>query len=287
MDYRKRSLVALDIGGTKTDAIFWSHGKIKEAIRIATPKNRETFFRVIFRLVDGIANTRKIDGIAISIAGAEDYKTGEILRSPNMKFLNGISLRHILQKRFHVPARSDNDTHCFLLAESKLGAARGKEHVVALTLGTGVGGAVMIDGKLLRGKHGIAGELGQVIAAGDAGRFLRVEDLISSHGFARLGESDPVGLQRQAEKGKPASKKIFEKIGTYLGVVLANYTNIFDPEIIVLGGGISNGASFFMKEAIHEMKKHAMLPAQDLPPVKVSKLKHAAALGAVFLFDSV
>lgn len=279
----KKSLIGLDIGGSKIDAIFWRDGRILRAETIKTPRSRRAFLESLVRLIKGLMGGEGVKGIGVAVAGGIDYKSGTILNSPNLKFLNGVRLGRILQKKLKVPVKMDNDTNCFLLGEVKLGQAKRKKHVVALTLGTGVGGAVLVDGKLLRGRHGAAGELGHMIIE----KNLSVEDLVSSHGIKRFGFEDSLVLQKKAFAGDKKATVIYMKIGEYLGMALANLINTFDPEIIILGGGISKAGPLLLPAARRELKKlkkHILLPEKYFPPIKVSRLKHAGALGAVALF---
>lgn len=275
-------IIGLDIGGTKMEGILWQGGKILETKTISAPKNSRQFWKQAFDLVSNLKLSKKITGIGIGIAGAIDFKKGIILNSPNLRFLNGVAVAAKFQNRFRIPVRMDNDANCFLLAEVYFGQARGLKHVVGLTLGTGVGGGVVIDGKLVRGTTGAAGELGQMIISQKGEKFLTVEDLVSGHGFQRLGVGDPKSLLKSVSKVK--AKKVLQTVGKYLGIALANYVNIFDPQLFVLGGGISKFGERLLAPAREEMKKHTLLPAKFLPKVKVSNLKHPGALGAITLF---
>lgn len=292
-----KSYIGIDIGGTKMEGILWKNGKILQSKTQATPKNRQKFLAAVFGLIRGVMGVGGVKGIGLAVAGAQDQKRGIILNSPNLKFLNNLALRTISHYRIRLPVLMDNDTNCFLRAEARFGLARGIKNVVALTLGTGVGGAVLVHGRLLQGRHGAAGELGHMVIAyphsfspfspRERGRLrggLTLEDLVSSHGFLRLGVRDPLDCQNKAFAGDKKAIAVYNQIGRYLGVGLASLVNIFDPELIVLGGGISRARSLLTKPAIKEMRRHTLLPAAKLPPVRISKLKHAGALGAVALF---
>lgn len=274
------SIIGLDIGGTKIEGILWRGGKILDSKKIKTPKSRKQFLKAVAQLIQDLKSSRRIQGIGISCAGAIEKKTGKIINSPNMKFLNGLRLSNALSKKFRVVARIENDTNCFLLGEYYFGAARGKRNVVALTLGTGVGGAVLIDGKMLRGRHGSGGELGHIVIHDRQS----LEDLTSSHIFKKYKMGGALEVQHKAEGGNLKARQIYRELGKYLGLELASLINIFDPELIILGGGISRGSHLFLRQALVEVKKFCMLPSRLLPPIKISKLKHAGALGAISMF---
>lgn len=266
---RRHDYIGLDIGGSKIEIIRWKEGHIVKTARIKTPQNKEDFIKGLTGAIVEMGLVG-VNGVGVAMAGALDYKKGVILNSPNLKFLDGTPLVKILEEKLGIEVRMDNDTKCFLLAECRFGRASGIKNVVELTMGTGIGGAVMIDGKLYRGAHGTAGEIGHTVI--DKGK--DVEAFISRHGFKRLGVRDP----------KKAGKKAFRVVGKYLGIALANIINIFDPEMIVLSGGISRDAEKFLPEAIKEMKKYLLLPQDLQPEIIVSKLEHAGSLGAVALF---
>lgn len=265
-----RGIIGLDIGGTKIDAVFWRGGRVFWSTTVATPTGSRRFFSTIFELIDQMRAQGEIKGIGIGLAGSVDWRSGKVLSAAQFRFLRGMSLKNQLQKRFHVPVRLDNDTNCFLLAEKRYGVARGKRHVVALTLGTGVGGAALVDGRLLRGVHGAAGELGHTVVHDG----LTVEDLVSGRGFRRLGFADP----------RDADRAAYLPIGKFLGIALANVTNTFDPELIILGGGIARSHRQFLPIARREGGRHVLRAlGRRLPPVRVSRLRQAGAIGAASL----
>lgn len=280
-------IIGIDVGGTKIEGIIWDGQKIIRAMQTRTPKHREAFLKAVMGLINELSRTqpaKEIRGIGIGIAGAIDLRRGIVLRSPNMRFLNGFSLGPYLRQRSKKPIAVDNDAKCFLRAESRYGLGRGKKTMAVLTLGTGVGGAVLIDGQILRGRNFTAVELGHMIISKDKKGFLSLEDLISSHGFRRLHVADPILLEEQARRKEKKAREIFHAIGEYLGAGLANIVNIFVPELIVLGGGISKAGEFFLPRALEVMRKYSLASLEkSLPPVRISRLEYAGALGAALL----
>lgn len=283
----KRSLVGVDIGGTKIEAILWQGGKIRAVKIIPTPKKPEAFFDTVFGLIREIreiGEIREIEGIGVGVAGALNQTQGLIFKSPNLRFLNGVNLAKLLKKKFRCKVLLDNDANCLLRGELAFGQARGLKEVVALALGTGVGGAISFGGRIILGKHGAAGEIGHTIITGSLERSFTVEDLVSKHAFEVFSVKDPKLWEKKASAGDHKAKKVYQQLGRYLGITLANLVNIFDPELIILGGGISRASRFFLPAALQEMKKHTLLRSRKLPPVRISKLAHVGALGAVSLF---
>ena len=276
----QKSFIGIDIGGTKIEGIFYSSGKIVRAKKIPTPKTRRDFLRKLFALIAELKEKTSLAGIGISCAGTIDSKRGMILGNRNLEFTKNLKLRDIVAKRFGTPAVIDNDAHCFLRGEFLAGSGQGKKNLIGLTLGTGVGGAAVLGGKLMRGSRVSAYELGHMVI--DRGQNL--EQLVSSHAFKKLG-IDPGEYQHRAETGDGRAVEVFRKMGIYLGMALANFVNIFDPEMIILGGSISKAGDLLLIPAKKEMRKHVLPSFKKLPPIKISKLKYAACLGAISLFS--
>ena len=278
----RKTYIGLDIGGTKIEAVLTRANRVLYSEQIRTPRNKQAFLKTLFRLIEKVSHGEKFYGIGIACAGAINSKQGIILKSPNLKFLAGVRLAKIIREKLKVATALENDANCFLRGERAFGAARGKKNVIAFTLGTGVGGAIMIENKLLHGAHVSAGELGHMtITYPIVGGTL--EDLASSHFFKKFKMGGALDIQHLAEAGNKKAKAVYQKMGRYLGVAMANVVNIFDPEMIVLGGGIAKGYKLFLPSALAAMKKHTLSSLRFLPPVRVSKLKHASALGAITL----
>ena len=161
------------------------------------------------------------------------------------------------------------------------GSARGKKNVVALTLGTGLGGAVLDQGRMIRGAHDAA-QLTSLILSEKKGKSLSFQDLVSKHGFDRLGVRDPLVYQNRAFAGDKKAKKIYDTVGKYLGIGCGIIARVFDPELIVIGGGIARAGRLLLVPAKKEMKKR--FKKTKTPEIKISKLKNAALLGSVSMF---
>ena len=265
----QKAFLGIDIGGTKIEGILWRSGKILRVQKLKTPKNRQKFLSAVFDLIESLRKDVSAAGIGIALAGATDLRTGKVIHSPNLPFINGLNLKKLLEARFAIPVRVDNDSRCFLRGEINFGSSKEKKNVVGMIIGTGVGGALYLEGKMIYGKHGFAGEQGMAkLIVGKS--ILSIEDLVSSHGFKRLG-------------GK-RSAAVYRKVGKYLGLHLANLVEIFNPELIIIGGGVTDAGSQLLRPALAEMRRHVVFPKQFWPQIRFSKLKHAGALGAISLF---
>lgn len=228
-----KMVLALDVGGSniriaKVDGI---HVRNKKTMK--TPKKKKQILEAVIEL---ISSYEKNKIISIAIAGFE--RKGKITHSLNMDF-NDISLRGILQKKFNAKVYVENDANCAGLAELHHGAGRGKNNFVLLTLGTGIGGAVIIDGKLYRGNGGAA-QVGSMIICNDI-----FEHLASGNASVKIAHESglknitSLELEERANKKDKKALKVYDEVGYYLGVGVVNLSYIFDPDIFIFGGGFS------------------------------------------------
>jgi len=178
----------------------------------------------------------------------------------------------------------ENDVNCFTLAESVIGAGKGKNIIFGLTLGSGVGGGLVINSKIYQGAFGAAGEIGHSIIKFNGekckcGNFGCFEEYGSKRFFQRKKVTSKE-LEKTTNQGKKNSREIFKEYGKYLGIGIANIVNILDPEIIIIGGGLIHAHKYFMKTAEKEAKKRILSPlSKKNLQIKISKL--GAAAGAV------
>ena len=240
--------IGFDIGASSIKAVVVKGKKIIRKRISHTPDNLESLLacliEILGRLTVGI-NPRKIKGIGFGLAGTFDLERRKVLRSANIKYLTGQSLKKLLQQKFrNYRVELENDVHCFLLAEKKIGQAKKFKSVFYLTLGTGIGGAWMTDRRIFIGAHGAAGEIGHTIINIVNQKGFSFEELAANQ-FVRgkLG-FDAVEAWQRARKGDRRSQAVLDELGRNLGVGLANVINVFDPEAIFLAGGISLAKKF-------------------------------------------
>src|SRR3989344_2288840 len=147
----KKLILGLDIGGSKINTVVWNGKKIIDRWQSKVVS--------LTKIKEGLSRF-PVSRVGIGVAGVLDYKSGQILNSPNLKFLEGLSLKKLLPRNI----RFDNDVNCFLRAEARLGAARGYKHVLAVAMGTGIGGGIINNQTMIySGAHGSAGEFGQMV----------------------------------------------------------------------------------------------------------------------------
>ncbi|MCF8524337.1 MAG: ROK family glucokinase [Aquiluna sp.] len=280
--------VGIDIGGTKIlGALVDEHGQILYETKVPSPAQDPDLMvtTVVNVIKDVMANTTsEIVGVGVAAAGFIDASQSIILYSPNLNWRNE-PFRDRLQVHLDVPLVIENDANAAGWAEYKFGAGRGTKDMVMLTLGTGVGGAVVADYKLRRGGFGIAGELGHVRVIQDGkqcgcGRKGCVEQYSSGTAVlkaakklaasagpagqrlrelkAEVGELTGAQVYQALLEGDAGVYSIFREAGRYLGQAMATITAVLDPQVYVIGGGLSEAG-----EMILEPIRESFL--QDLP----------------------
>lgn len=260
------NVIGIDIGGTKICGVVYNPSrfrgaeadgkKVVDELTIVTPKNLYEFERNLIKLADFLAAKGKVLGVGIGMAGLIDDKRGTAVYSPNIKFIKNLNVVKLFQLNGYKNVKIDNDANCFTRAEMLLGQGKKLQNFLALTLGTGIGGGIVINRKIYRGQNNSGAELGHMVSAG----------LFLEKSFARARDN-----------------RSNKDLGSVLGQAFAGLINIFAPQAIILGGGVATDKSrHFLPLAIKEMKKF-QFSRQLKPKILISKLKNAGALGAALL----
>lgn len=247
--------IGLDLGGTKTEGIVMDEaGKILLRTRLPTPQTEgyDAILQNIYTLVRDLERkTGQSCHVGIGTPGAISSRTG-CLKNSNTVCLNGRPIRNDLEKILGRPIRLANDANCFALSEALDGAGKDYDTVFGVILGTGVGGGIVLHGKLHEGRQHIAGEWGHNVLEADGppcycGKRGCVETFLSGPGLVHDwrqhgGESslDAKGIVALAEKGNSLAEAVMRRYFVHFGRALSVVINILDPDAIVLGGGMSN-----------------------------------------------
>jgi glucokinase len=272
--------VGLDIGGTQIKSgLIDDSGRIikRAAVDTEADKGKNIILKNIFSALDSVFEKDMIR-IGVGIAGQVEDK--KIITCPNIKKLNGLDLKRILEKRYKVKVNVDNDANCFSLGENLFGAGRNSRNMIGVTLGTGVGGGIIVNKSIYHGA-GNAGEIGHIIINFDGILKGEAEDYLSARWFKMVCGKTPKEVYELAEKGDRKAKEIFKNYGKILGVFLTNIIHAFDPDCIVIGGNISNSWKYFNKAMSSEIKKRALFNNANI--VKRELGDDAALLGAASL----
>ncbi|MBU1102506.1 ROK family protein [Patescibacteria group bacterium] len=268
-------------------AMVWERKIIKSATE-QSPGSLEKLLEAVTKIFSELGASldfKEIGGIGFGIAGALDVKREKMLNSPNIQYLNGQPLKKLFEEKFgSCPIKLEHDVVCFLLAEKELGLAKGFKNVVFLTIGTGVGGAWMTDGKIQLGVHGAAGEFGHMVI--EAGSRLDFEDLTANEFVKRKIGVGAAEAEKMARAGDEKALEVFRERGKNLGISLANIINIFDPEAIILGGGANSAKDLLLPFIQEEINQLVLSPSAKHAPILFSEQGvYAGALGAAMLFE--
>jgi fructokinase len=251
--------MGVDLGGTKIEGIVLApDGSVRWSTRVPTP--RGTVGGIVEAIAELVAEGERAVAepctVGVGTPGSISPHTGR-LRGSNSVELNGCALDQLLSARLARPVRIANDANCFALSEATDGAGQGATSVFGVILGTGVGGGLVIDGRIVVGRHAIAGEWGhnplpwmtpeELAEVSDCycGKAGCIETWLSGpgiaqHAGARLGPIDSRELAARAEAGDGAARDELMRVADRLARALACAINVVDPEVIVLGGGVSN-----------------------------------------------
>ena len=294
--------IGIDIGGSNIKFVLLQIKsgikiKILEKKRISTLKKKSEIIEVLKREIKNFikqitpgVGKKEIEGIGIAVASPLNKKGDLILDPPNLPCLKNCRLAKILKKDFkNIPIFLENDVNCFTLAEALIGAGKKAEIIFGITLGSGIGGGIVVNGKIYRGAFGGAGEVGHTIIKFDGpkcncGNFGCLEEYCSIRFFERE-KTIPRLLERRIKKGDKRALKIFKEYGRNLGIGLSNVINLLDPEIIVIGGGISKAHKFFLAETKKEIQKRVISPlSKKCVKIRITKFgDFSGAVGAALL----
>ena len=294
-------IIGLDIGGTNIKGILLDGNKIRSKVQYSTKSktNKNLLLKQIFRCLEIlIKKAKKIEGIGIGVAGPVDFKNQKILNPPNVTALKNLELGKIIQKKFQIKTLIENDGHLMTLAEAIMGAGKNKEIVVGITLGTGVGVGLVINKKIIHGEIGTAGEFGHM-TINKYGRKCNcgsrgcLETYLSESGIRKTSfdffhkRIRSYDLHQIGRKGNQTAIEAWKEIGESLGVGLANIVDMFNPEIIIIGGGIACGAGeLLINPAKKTMRKNILSESAKKTSVVLTKLnEYAGAIGAGLLFN--
>ena len=266
-------IIAVDLGGTNLRVALVKNHKILKYIKKSTPKDKDT---LISEMEDSISQLITKDVMGIGVGSPGPLENGIIKNPPNLPLKN-YNLAAELRKKFRKNVVVENDVHCNALAEARLGCR--KKNFIVLALGTGVGGGIIIDGKLYLGRN-YAGELGHIVL--DNGKFL---ETLWQETMANMKKSfgKEMLVKDLIKMNSPESNLVLEYIAHYLGEAIGSFINIFDPEVVVLSGGIKETGEPFLNMVRKETQKYSILPHKT--PVMWSNLEHPGTLGASLLID--
>jgi glucokinase len=291
-------VIGVDLGGTKILAgVLDREGRITHETQRPTPvSSTEDLLAGLEETVAEVLAAGGISAIGVGIPGTIDQRAGRVVVAPNLP-LADFDFRDWLRGRFGLPVGIDNDAGAAAIAEWQIGAGSGSRNMIMLTLGTGIGGGLILAGRPYRGSVGAGGELGHIVIEHDGppcqglctGRG-HLEALASGTAAGKaarqlLGESATAhDLVREAQQGNEGAVAALADLGRKLGSGIGSLVNIFNPELVVIGGGFSAAGDLVLEPAREVMRREALEPARDQVQVVPAVLGPEAGLvGAGFV----
>ena len=282
------SVIGIDLGGTKAVIARYDAKTLKREAeeRIATHAERG-FAQVVDDLVHVIdkLRTSRTKGVGIGAPGLIHQPDGVVLTLPNIPGGRNMPLKKSLEERLALPVTVDNDANCFALAEAHLGAGKGKSVVVGITMGTGVGGGIVIDGKIIRGHNGYAAEVGHMLLVPGHPPYRtddkrgEVEQFLSGTAMGKRCTQAENPLEYfEGEVCSFLQPQVFRELAWFV----TNLTYLLDPSIIVFGGSAGLALMPHMDKVRAELKTW-MLPGTPVPELARAKVDDAGAVGAALL----
>jgi glucokinase len=301
--------VGVDVGGTKIAAGLVSpEGELLSEVRYPTANVREQLLSTIAEVIMEVKRGYEVGGVCLAVPGFILARENKVLSAANLEAIEGIPLKDEIGDRTGLPVTVENDANAAAWGEFRFGVGKEVDDLVFVTLGTGVGGGIISHGVLLRGARGMGGELGHItvqpagprcgcgnrgcleaLASGTAieRRAREVADERPHSALRRLAtERAPLGgdVLDLARKGDEAAIEVLRETGTWLGIGLATYINIFDPEVIAIGGGVSQAGDLVSEPARRELQLRSHSPSRDLVEIRAATLgSEAGMVGAAAL----
>jgi glucokinase len=303
--------IGLDIGGTKIAAgVVTASGAVLDRTRVPTPPDDQAAtLAAMVGVVDELrARHPGVDAVGVGAAGLVEWPRGRLRWAPHNAYRE-LELRKLLHERTGLPTVVDNDANAAAWAEARFGAGAGSDDLVLVAVGTGIGGGLVLDGAVYRGAGGFGGEVGHMIVAADGdpcpcGSRGCLEAMASGSALGRAGRAaaaDPDGrlatlaggaervtgeaVFQAATEGDETAVTLFQQAGFWLGVGIASLITIFDPDVVVVGGGLAATGELLLAPARASMERYVFGGRhRELPPVAPARLGADAGLvGAAVL----
>lgn len=271
LNIKRNEVVAVDMGGTNLRVALLRGNKILKYEKRKTPKQKN---KLIMMLYDSISSLMTPRVRAVGISSAGPLENGIIKNPPNLPLRN-FNIKEKVKKVFKKRVEVENDANCVAIAEAKLGCK--KKNFIVLTLGTGIGGGMVLNGELYKGE-GYASEPGHIIL--DNGRSF--EQLWQENRkLTRKYFGRTMMIKELVKRKDKKSERVLKKLAVCLGQGIGSLVNVFDPEVIILAGGAREAGNKFLDMIREQVKKYTIIPRT--PKVEWSKLEHPGILGASLL----
>jgi glucokinase len=301
--------IGVDVGGTKIGAgVVTPEGEVLNEVLYPTAAIPQRLLSSISRAITEVRDGYEVGGVCLAVPGLILAQENKVAFSPNLHAIEEIPLKDELEPEVGLPLSIENDANAAAWGEFRFGAGSEVEHLIFMTLGTGVGGGVISHGVLLRGAQGVGGELGhmtihptgprcgcgnrgclEALASGTAIQ-RRAREVANERPASALGR---LAIERQvlgedvtelAREGDEAAISVLEEAGRWLGIGLAGFVNVFNPKVVAIGGGVVGAGDLILEPARREVHLRAISPARDFVEIKEATLgPESGVLGAAAL----
>ncbi len=285
MKTNKIQSIGVDVGGTKILLQAFDKSMnvvVQEQVATETKKGQKGFVDQLMDLIDGHFD-KGVKSMGVAVPGIVDHAKGVLVKAPHLPVKN-LKFKALLEKRFKCPVTIDNDANAFLYAQYQRPRLQKYQHVIAVMPGTGLGGSSLVEGKIVYGKKGFAGELGHMVIRADS-PLNTFEKNTSGSAVPKIARS--LGIERkftsfELDEKTPEAKQVKRHLVQHLGLGLANLNLIFNPDAFVLGGSVY---LYHLKDSTQELQKiiaqHAL--DQSSPVIIDADQKHTVAMGAALM----
>lgn len=303
--------IGVDLGGTKAQVgVLAGVETLWESREASYGQTQDEVVELLIREVKAARDARpEVAAVGLGIPATIDQERGEAISAVNLPLVD-LPVRDLISAAVDLPVFLDNDGNVAALAEYRYGAARGKPTMVMLTIGTGIGGGLILGGEIFRGSTGAGAELGHVViqadgppCQGNCPNHGCVEALASGTALGREGHAaaesapdsalgkllaagetvDGTAVTIAALDGDETAIGVFELIGSRLGVACSSFANIFQPDVIVIGGGVIKAGDLLLDPARKEVRERALRPMNETPILEATLGNDAGMIGAAAL----
>jgi glucokinase len=272
-------VIGVDLGGTKVQAARVKDGKIADTCKqlISAQGSAEQVIQEVISAIQAV-RTSSVQAIGIGVPSVVDIEKGIVYDVQNIPAWREVHLKDILEKEFGIPIFMNNDANCFALGEFQFGKGKGAPNMIGLIIGTGMAAGIIIDGKLYNGRHAGAGEFGMIPYLDQY-----LEYYASGQFFSNVHQTTGATIAKAASQGDQHALVMFEDYGRHLanGIKAILYT--LDPEIIVLGGSVSQSYPYFKDVLWQELQSFAYRPIIEDLKIEISDHPMIPVLGAAGL----
>lgn len=274
------NIIGVDLGGTKIEVGKVSNNKIEKLLKVDTKSNdsQDEIILQITSLIDRLID-KNTKNIGIAVPAVIDVEKGIVFETVNIPSWKKVPIKRILEQKYKLPVFVNNDANCFALGEKYFGIGKKYKNIAAVTISTGLGTGIIINGKLYSGYNCGAGEFGEVVFKDH-----NFEYYCSGKFFLNEYNIKGKELFEKAKQNNKEALIIFTKFGNNLGKVLAMVIHAIDPEIIILGGSVSKAYPYFIKSMKESLKESIYARSFSRLKLQLSKTENIVILGAASLY---